>query len=64
MIEGLDQVLLAYTLGSCKNRDAALVGDAPHPGLVRIGALLEHGWLNAGDADHIVEEVHQVFGAL
>ena len=63
-VEGLDDVLLTYTPGSGKNRDALLVCDPPHPGLVGVGALLEHGWLNAGDAYDIVEEVHQVFRAL
>ena len=33
-------------------------------GLVGVGAVLKHRQLDAGDADHIMEEVHQVFGPL
>ena len=36
----------------------------PHPGLVRVGALLEHGRLDAGDPDDVMEEVDQVLWTL
>jgi hypothetical protein len=41
-----------------------LVGDPAYPGLVGLGALLQDGWLDAGDAHDIVEEVDQVLWAL
>ena len=42
-----------------QHRDTQLVGDASYPGLVGVGALLEDGRLEAGDADDVVEEVDQ-----
>jgi hypothetical protein len=64
-VEGFDEVLLAHPFGwGWQDRDALLIGDPPYPGLVGIGALLEDGWLEAGDADDVVEEVHEVLWAL
>src|SRR6266516_723181 len=67
-VEGLDEIFLAYSFGwggrRCQDRDAALIGDTSHPGLVGGGALLEHSRLDAGDADDVMEEVDQVFGTL
>jgi hypothetical protein len=40
------------------------LSDPPHPGLVRFGALLEHGWLNGVDAHRVLEKVDEVLGAL
>jgi hypothetical protein len=45
-------------------RDPAFLGRPPHPGLVGIGALLEHGRLNCVDANDILEEVDQVLWTL
>ena len=61
---GLGQFFFAHAASRGQDGDAVLVGDAPHPGLVGIGALLKDGRLDAGDADDIVEEVDQVFWTL
>src|SRR4029453_19033706 len=63
-IVGLDQFLFLDAAGGRQDRDAALLGDPPHPGLVASGALLEHGRLDRVDADHVVKEVDQVLGTL
>jgi hypothetical protein len=67
-IEGFDEVLLAHASGRrwwrLQDRDAPLVGDPAYPGRVGLGALLQDGWLDAGDAHDIVEEVDQVLWAL
>ena len=67
-VEGLDEILLAHAFGwggrRCQDGNAQFVGDAPHPGLVGVGALLEDGRLDAGDADDVVKEVDQVLRAL
>src|SRR5216683_6745503 len=67
-VVGLDDILFAHAFGwgwrCCLDGNAQLVGDAPHPGLVGVGALLEHGRLDAGDADDVVEEVDQVLWPL
>jgi len=48
----------------CYDRDAELVSNPPHPGLVGIGPLLEYGWLDGRDCDDVMEEVDQVLRAL
>ncbi len=60
----LDQVFFAHAFRRSQDGDPLVVGDSPHPGFVGVGALLEDGWLDAGDADDIVEEVNEVLWAL
>jgi hypothetical protein len=60
----LDQFLFAHAARCGQDRDAMLFSDSPRPGLVRVGALLEDGRLDTGDADDVVEEVDQVLWAL
>src|SRR5262249_740859 len=50
---GLDHLLLADATGCREHWDTSLVRDPSYPGLVRVGALLQHGRLDAVDADDV-----------
>jgi hypothetical protein len=67
-VERLDKVFLPHASGRRRRRhqhgDAALLSDPPYPGFVPIGPLLKDGWFDAVDADHLLEEIDQVLGAL
>jgi hypothetical protein len=56
--------LFAHAAWCGQNGDAAVVGHPPDPGPIGLGALFEHGRLEAFDADDVVEEVDQVLGSL
>jgi hypothetical protein len=64
VIVGLDQFLFAHATWRGQDGDPALIGDPSHPGLIRIGPLLEDSRLNSVDADDVLEEVDQVLWTL
>ena len=63
-VVGFDQLLFLDAMRCGHDRDGQLVSNPPHPGLVGIGPLLEHGRLDGLDADDVMEEMDQVLRAL
>jgi hypothetical protein len=63
-VVGLDQLLFAHAAWRGEHGDPTFLSDPPHPGLIGIGALLEHGRLNRVDANDVLKEVDQVLWAL
>src|SRR5438874_9972705 len=60
----LDQLFFAQPAWCGQHGDVLLISDPPYPRLVGIRALLKDRRLEAGDADDLPEEVHQVLWAL
>ncbi len=63
-VVGLDQFFFADATWCGQDGEPEFFGRPSHPGLVDVGALLEHGGLDAVDADDILEKVDQVLWPL